>query len=332
MQKGISVVIPNYNGSYLFPETLPTVFAALETIQLPYEVIVCDDGSTDDSISFLRKNFADVKIVSHEKNSGFAVTANNGIRNSKFDLVLLLNSDVKLEPGYFVNQLKYFEQSDTFGVMGRIVGWNDDKIQDAAKYPSFHGVKIKTSVNYILEDEKEMENGLYSMYVSGANSLLDRNKFLNLHGFNELFSPFYVEDYELSLRAWRCGWKCYYEHNAICRHQVSTTIKSKNRKFFIKTIYNRNKMFLHAIHLSRKERAAWMMQLLSEVVIQTLLFKPYYIKAFFLFLKSYHRVKSSRKYLNDFAGNKLLSVKEVAQFILTALKGKRVKTFLSGQG
>lgn len=331
MQKSISVVIPNYNGVKLFPETLPTVFTALQTIQLPNEVIVADDGSTDGSVEFLQKNFPQVKIISHKKNSGFSVTANNGIRSAQYDLILLLNSDVKLEPDYFGSQLKYFEHEDTFGVMGRIIGWNDDEIQDGAKYPLFHNVKIKTSVNYILQNEQEMKNGLFTMYLSGANALLDRKKFLLLDGFNELFSPFYVEDYELSLRAWRLGWKCYYEHNAVCRHQVSTTMKSKEKANYIRKIYNRNKMYLHAVHLNKKARLLWMFQLMAEVFIQSLLLKFYYSKAFLYFLKNYEKARASRKRFQQMAGDKKIrSVNEVAQMIVNSVKNKKIKFFKSG--
>lgn len=333
MQKSISVVIPNYNGVQLFAETLPTVFTALNNVKLNYEVIIVDDCSTDDSVLYLQRNFPEVKIIFNKENSGFSITANNGIRDAKHDLVLLLNSDVKLEPDYFISQLKYFDKEDTFGVMGRIIGWSDDVIQDGAKFPSFHGVKIKTSGNYLLESEEEMKNGLYTMYISGANSLLDKKKFLKIGGFNELFSPFYVEDYELSLRAWRLEWKCYYEHNAVCRHQVSTTMRSKEKENYIKKIYNRNKMYLHAIHLSKKERMLWMIQLVSEVIVQTLLLKTFYLKGFLLFVKNYDRVKASRKKLIQVAaGKKLLSVREVAEFILASIKGKKIRRFLSGQG
>ncbi len=328
MQKGISVVIPNYNGVRLFPETLPTVFMALSTVQLPYEVIVVDDCSTDDSVFYLQKNFPEVKIISNKSNFGFSVTANNGVQNAKHDLVLLLNSDVKLEPDYFIGQLKYFDKEDTFGVMGRIVGWNDDVIQDGAKYPSFHGVKIKTSGNYLLENKQEMKNGLCSMYISGANAFLDKKKFLEIDGFNELFSPFYVEDYELSLRAWRLGWKCYYEYNSVCRHQVSTTMKSKSKKNDIRKFYNRNKMFLHGIHLSAGKRYIYYFQLFFEGLAKLIMGHLYFVRAIFLFLKSYNGVRRSReKLLQQAAGKKLLSVDEVAHLILGSVKGKEVRRF-----
>jgi GT2 family glycosyltransferase len=328
MEPGISVVIPNYNGVGLFPSTLPTVFAALEQSGLAYEVIICDDASTDGSIDHLARNFSAVKVIANEKNCGFSITANKGMRSARYDLALLLNSDVQLTPDYFLHQLPYFSNPDTFGVMGRIIGWTDDNIQDGAKYPSFHSAKIKTSVNYIVEDEAEREDGLYTMYLSGANALVDRRKFEMLGGFNELFSPFYVEDYELSLRAWRLGWFCYYEHEAVCRHQTSTTIKTKSRKSFIRMISNRNKWFLHAIHLGTGWRLLWLVQLLPEVFFQSLLLKGYYFKAFLLFLKKYGRVRASRRTFRQLAGNKkLLSVQEVARFIQNSIKDKRVKFF-----
>lgn len=201
MNTGLSIVIPNYNGVALFPHTLPTIYAAAQSLPFPYEIIIADDCSTDDSLLYLKTHHPRIKIIRNEKNSGFAVTANRGIKAAAHNLVLLLNNDVQLTPNYFEPQLCHFEQADTFGVMGRIVGWNDDRIQDGAKYPYFHGVKIKTSGNYLLEEEAAMQPGLLSIYISGANAFLNKKAFLACGGFNEIFSPFYVEDYELSLRA-----------------------------------------------------------------------------------------------------------------------------------
>src|SRR5215212_5013424 len=126
MHQGISVVIPNYNGVTLLPQVLPTVFTALGNTGLAGEVIVVDDCSSDDSVIFLKNNFNSVQVIINEKNSGFSVSSNKGIRAAKHDLVLLLNSDVKLEPGYFNHLLPYFNDPEIFGVMGRIVGWDDD--------------------------------------------------------------------------------------------------------------------------------------------------------------------------------------------------------------
>lgn len=328
MHDGLSVVIPNYDGVALFPHTLPTVVAALSNFPLPSEIVVSDDCSTDESVAYLQKNFPFVRIVQSEINSGFSVTANRGIAAAQYELVLLLNSDVKLEPDYFARPLKYFERPDTFGVVGKIVGWEDNLIQDGAKYPYFHGAKIKTSGNYILKWKEEMKDGLYSMYLSGANALLNRKIFLAIGGFNELFSPFYVEDYELSLRAWRLGYKCYYEHRAVCRHRVSDTIKRKSAKAAVEKIYNRNKMYLHAIHLPAGKRYLYFLQLIPEVIGRLLIGQWAYTQAVLAFITSYPQVRASREKLQKLAaGKKLLSVREVARFIWDSIKNKDVLRF-----
>ncbi|MFD2512879.1 glycosyltransferase family 2 protein [Pontibacter locisalis] len=326
MVTGISVVIPNYNGVHLFEKnTLSTVVDALQAVNKPSEIIVVDDCSTDDSIAYLRKNYPDIKVIANEKNSGFSVTANRGIRAAAHDKVLLLNSDVKLTPDYFKNQFKYFDKPDTFGVMGRIVGWDDEKIQDGAKYPSFHGSKIKTSGNYLLKDERQMEDGLYSAYLSGANAFIDKEKFLLLGGLNEAFSPFYIEDFELSLRAWRLGFKCYYDYSSVCRHQVSTSIKSKSKKKYVSAIYDRNKMYLHAIHLDGLQKLLWYMQLIPEALIRIFTFRWHYLRALNMFLGSQDKVRESREDFERLSRklNKKLSIKEVQRLILSSIRNEK---------
>ena len=321
MVKGVSVVIPNYNGVLLFPETLHTVEEALQSSGKPYEMIIVDDCSTDGSVEYIRSNYPQIRVIQNEKNSGFSVTANRGILAATYDKVLLLNSDVKLTPGYFINQFKYFDDPGTFGVFGRIIGWEDDIIQDGAKWPHFHGAKIKTSKNYLLNNETLMQDGLYSMYLSGANAFLDKEKFALIHGLNEIFSPFYVEDYELSLRAWRLGFKCYYDYNSVCKHQVSTSIKSKSRKRYVDMIYDRNKMYLHAIHLEGSVKVMWYLQLIPELLFHFVLLRWYYLKSFWRFITSFGKVRHSKKEfeaLTKITGTRK-SVKEVAQTIWSSV-------------
>lgn len=322
--KGISVVIPNYNGRNLLEETLPYLIVALKNTSLPHEIIVSDDFSTDESLTFLKVEYPDITLISNEVNRGFSPTINEGIFAAQFDYVLLLNSDVKLSPDYFKPLFRYFDRKDTFGVMGRIVGWDDDNIQDAAKFPSFHGAKIKTSGNYYLKNPGE-NDWLYSMYLSGANAFVSREKLLALGGFDELFAPFYVEDFELSLRAWRLGWKCYYDHTATCRHRVSVTIKSKNKKSFVNSIYYRNKMFLHAMHLQGLSKFLWYLQLIPETVIRMVTARWYYLQAlkmFFLRKKEMNASMSAFQLLAKTLGKEPASVKKIVKEVLHSIEEK----------
>lgn len=328
INKGISVVIPNYNGRNLLPVIIPPLIVALNNSEMQFEIIVSDDNSTDDSIIFLQSEFPEIILICNPENKGFSHTVNVGAIKAKFSFILFLNSDVILTDNYFKPLLRYFEREDTFGVMGRIIGWDDEIIQDAAKYPSFHAAKIKTTGNYLLE-KPNPNDWLYSMYLSGANAFVDKVKLIKLGGFDEIYSPFYVEDYDLSLRAWRVGWKCYYEHFSVCRHKASTSIKSKSKKYFIKKIYYRNKMFLHAIHLSSINRLLWFLQLLPELLVQLILGRVYFLKAFILFLKGARKVKTSKIKLKEISQREgtLLSVNEVAGIIIDSLKGKAIIKF-----
>lgn len=298
--KGISVVIPNYNGATLFPETLPNLFKALQRSGVRYEVIIVDDCSTDNSVELLEREYPQVKIVKSAVNQGFSPTINKGIKEALFDMVFLLNSDVKLEPDYFVYLIPYFEKSDTFGVMGQIVNWDDDRIQDGAKLPTFQGAKIKTFKNF-LPSETPVQGGLYTMYLSGAETLVSKEKLLQLGGFDEIFAPYYIEDYELSLRAWRLGWKCYYDHRSMCRHKTSSSIKSKARKQHIQTIYYRNKMFLHAIHLTSLQMAIYYPQILFECLVRVVSFRFHYVNSIRLFFKEHAKTRKSKKRFEELA-------------------------------
>lgn len=309
---------------HLFPLTLPALFGALNDLERQFEVIIVDDCSSDNSVQYLQDNYPQVSVITNSTNSGFSKTINRGIHASKHELVLLLNSDVKLTPNYFADQIPYFKDSDTFGVMGKIIGWDDDIVQDAAKYPKFQGFKLKTSFNYT--KEFDVKRPLLSMYLSGANALVDRVKLLSLGGFNELYSPFYMEDVDLSIRAWRVGWKCYFEPSAICRHRTSATISSKEKKHFVKTIYNRNKMIFHAIHLQGVSRAGWYIQTCFELIVRTLLLQFYYIKSFLAFIKAGAGVTHSRLELDNISrktGVKL-SLHSVTAIIKSSVSKRKI--------
>ena len=328
---GLTVVIPNYNGVQLFQQTLAPLFDTLATLPCPFEVIVVDDCSTDESLIYLQSKYPSIRLFRNEKNSGFATTINKGIKEAKYELILLLNSDIILTKDYFHHQFRYFSDSNTFGVMGRIIGWDNDVIQDAARYPKFHMLKIKTSFNYVVKPESK--DVVYTLYLSGANALVKRDKIVEIGGFDELYSPFYVEDCDLSLRAWRMGWKCYYEHKAVCRHRTSSSIKSKNKKQYIETIYNRNKLYLHGIHLPGYLLPLYIMQMILESLFKAVLFRFTLLKAvglFFSNLNNWMRSRNKMRLLQK-THRSQLTVYDITSFIRRSVKNRRAIKFLSGQ-
>lgn len=273
IKKSVSIIIPNYNGVTLLEKYLPHTLQAIRNADVVFEVIIVDDCSTDTSVEWIRTYYPDVILLVNSINMGFSISCNRGIKLAKNELILLLNSDVSLSERYFENLWSYFEEEETFGVMGRIMNPNN-KIEDAARMLSFSGTKFKATRFYYSTGESKRTP---TAYLSGANALVRRNMLVKLGGFDEAFSPYYSEDVDLSFRAWRIGWKCYYEHEAICVHEVSKTIRSANTKKALLSVVYRNKFILHAIHLNGVRLALWYCQLLLIEVPSRLLTGKFWI-------------------------------------------------------
>ena len=324
---GISVVIPNYNGVELLPQILPPAEAALQATLLPYEIIVVDDASTDQSVSLLQQQFPSVRIEAINLNGGFSKTANRGIAAAKYPWVLVLNSDVKLTPTYFEQLLPYCKYENILGVSGQIVGWDNDAIQDGGKYPVFQGAKIKTSYDFV--PTGPITTASYPcFYLSGANAFINRATFLSIGGFNEIFSPFYVEDTELSLRAWRLGYASYYEHRAVCRHRTSSTLGNPAKRKQVERVYNRNKYLLHAIHLNGIYLFSWIVQVKVELFFRLITFRWRAIGSWIDFLKLWSAVLKSRSNLRRLAADKKpVKVATIFLFIQQRLQELSVTLF-----
>lgn len=267
LKKSISVVLPNYNGRHLLEQYIPSVIAALEFSMVDYEFIVIDDCSTDDSFAFIAANYPSIILLKNAVNSGFSKTCNHGIFKATKELIFLVNSDVKVSENYFEHQFQYFNLNDTFGVMGCIMNFDGKKIEDAARLPRYKGAKFKANTFYYIENTSD---SVFTTYLSGANALVDAKKLKKLNGFAEIYSPFYFEDFDLGLRAWQMGWKCYYEHQSVCYHRVSASTNNMNKSNFVKITYNRNSFFLQAMHLQGFKRNLWFCQLFSTTLLSHL--------------------------------------------------------------
>lgn len=301
MSFSISAILPNFNGRNLLDLYLPHTICALENSSCPFEIIVVDDGSQDDSVSWLRKNYPEIFLIQNSENCGFSKACNQGIAKANGDLVLILNTDVQLSPDYLLHLLPYFYKANTFGVMGKIWDASGKKVEMEAKIPSFNGFKLKShSLNVLPEDG---EKNIPTLFLSGANCLLDRKKLLELNGFDEIYSPFYSEDLDLSFRAWRLGWNCYYESKATCIHLGSHTTKTFFQKAFVKQIYFRNRMLFHAIHINRKDLKRLELSIIFLQVLPKILLGQFWIiKSFRGYRIKKKEVKLSRRNIRKLMG------------------------------
>ena len=232
-----SVVIPNWNGRDLLARYLPSVVTALAG-NPANEVIVVDNGSTDDSAAYVRANFPPVKLVALERNLGFGGGSNAGFREAKNDIVVLLNNDMRAEPGFLAPLLEGFADPAVFAVSCQIFFKDPDKIREETGLTQGWWQDGALRVRHRAD---AAVTGLFPCFYGGGGSCaFDRRKFLELGGFDELFAPFYFEDTDLGYMAWKRGWKVLYQARSVVHHEHRGTIGKTFGEDFIQGAVKRN--------------------------------------------------------------------------------------------
>src|SRR5258708_32985168 len=121
MAEPVTVVVPAWNGE----RWLPGLFASLAAqMQPPAEVIVVDNGPSDETLEWLAREAPHVRVLAQGRNTGFAVAANRGLLAARTDLVALVNTDVELAPDWIELMAARLETDPGFAAvacqMGRL--------------------------------------------------------------------------------------------------------------------------------------------------------------------------------------------------------------------
>ena len=250
MSPQVTIVIPNYNGAHLLKRNLPSVLKSVQEDGVETSVIVVDDGSTDDSLAVLQTEFPGVQVVSHEVNQGFSEAVLSGVKAADTELLLLLNSDVELLPGCLPKLIPYFDHVDTFSVCPLILEEDGTVNRHSWNVRHFRRGNLKAQFWTIDQARSQRERKmLRTLYASGGSMMVRKSMFIKLGGFHPIFKPFYGEDYDLGLRAWRRGWQSYFEPGASLIHQSRGSIKDNVKRDYVNQVRRRNKYLLDWMHL-----------------------------------------------------------------------------------
>jgi GT2 family glycosyltransferase len=233
----VSIVIPNWNGRDLLAKYLPSVIASIEN-HPDSEVIVVDNASTDGSVAFVEETFPDVRVLRLKENLGFGGGSNAGFRAAHHDIVVLLNSDMRVEPDFIQPLLDGFADEKVFSVTCQIFFSDPSKIRQETGLTESWWQQGSLRVRH-RADEKIRE--LYPCaYGGGGSCAFDRRKFLSLGGFDELFAPFYLEDTDLGYLAWKRGWKSMYQPASVVYHEHRGTIGKTFSDAYIQSVLKKN--------------------------------------------------------------------------------------------
>ena len=222
--RAASVVIPNWNGRDLLQKYIPSIIAALSG-NPDNEIIVVDNGSADGSAEFLRENFPEVRVLALDRNLGFGGGSNAGFRAAKNDIVVLLNSDMRVERDFLQPLLEPFSDEAVFSVACQIYFSDPNKLREETGLTQSWWENGALRVRH--RDDPAIEVPYPCAYGGGGSCAFDRKKFLELGGFDELLAPFYLEDTDVGYMAWKRGWKVLYQPRSVVYHEHRGTIGKK---------------------------------------------------------------------------------------------------------
>ncbi len=245
--KQAAVIILNWNGRSLLEQFLPS--GAAHTISERADLIVADNGSTDDSVAWVREHCPEVKLLELGENFGFSGGYNRAIAQTRYPLTLLLNSDVEVPEGWLEPLLDFMDANPDVGaVMPKILSY---KQKDSFEYAGAAGGYIdRLGYPYCrgrLFECVEKDEGQYDgrpvevAWASGAALLVRTDLYEKVGGLDEKFFA-HMEEIDLCLRIRREGFRVMCCTDSHVYHVGGASLNQGNPK---KTYLNfRNNLLL----------------------------------------------------------------------------------------
>lgn len=234
----VSVVILNWNGRKYLEQFLPSVLSASWTNM---EVIVADNGSTDESLPFLEQHYPGLRTIRFDTNHGFARGYNLALREVRSDYYVILNSDVEVKPGWLEPMVSLLESDPTIAAcQPKILSWHH---RDMLEYAGGAGGWLdKYGYPFAkgrVFDISEIDKGQYDtaepvFWASGAALFIRAGVFHDLRGFDEYFFA-HQEEIDLCWRIQLAGYKVYSCPASVVYHVGGGTLPRGNS---LKTFLN----------------------------------------------------------------------------------------------
>lgn len=210
-----SIIIPAVNA---FARTYTCLASILErTGGIPYEVIVVDDASTDET-RHLEQLVKGVRVVRNTSNAGFIAACNRGAAAATGDYLVFLNNDTLVSQGWLERLLEPFAaEQDAVGLVGAKLAYPDGRLQEAG------GIIFSDGSGWNYGRGDDPANPKYEFrrdahYCSGACIAIPRQLFTDLGGFDARFAPMYYEDVDLAFAVRAAGRRVVYQPTCLIVH------------------------------------------------------------------------------------------------------------------
>lgn len=221
MKNSVGIVILNVNDAV---NTVECIESITKMNFKNYEIILVDNGSTDNSAYIIKQKFPKITLIKNKRNLGFAEGNNVGIRHAiyekKVDWVLLLNNDTIVDPNFLIELLNAAQRDRNIGVLGpKIYFLNSPRIW-------FAGGKINwfTGLAYNIRKDKT-DNGKFCEikdvdYITGCAFMI-KKEVIERVGLLDPDYFIYFEDADFCIRARRKGFRVVFVPKSKIWHKVS---------------------------------------------------------------------------------------------------------------
>jgi GT2 family glycosyltransferase len=240
----IDVVIVTFRSRETIGRCLTSLSASLRLGDI--HAVVVDNASRDGTAEVVRASFPWVELIEAERNLGFAVATNIGVRRGSSPYVLVLNPDVQLRPGSLDRLLEIFRAQPTVGVVGPRLEREDGTFDHAARrsFPTiagavgrFTGISHRswTPERFSQYEAPTVDVGPVDA-VNGAFMLMRRSAVEGVGLFDEGFWM-YMEDLDLCFRLRAAGWLTWYEPSVTAVH-TKWASSGKHRSFALNKAFH----------------------------------------------------------------------------------------------
>ncbi|MFA6533946.1 MAG: glycosyltransferase family 2 protein [Patescibacteria group bacterium] len=245
----LSIIIVNWNTKQLLSQCLASIYQNTNRTKLNFEVIVVDNGSTDDSLAMVKKDYRQVMLISNPQNAGYVFANNQGIKLARGKFILLLNSDTQIFSMSLEKTVEYLKANPKVGIAGCTLLNLDGGLQ----YSVRHFPRLTDQI-VILTKMHNFFPGLISHYiwrdfnykkeqavdqVMGAFMIIRREVIDQIGPLDEKIWSWF-EDVDYCRRARQAGWEVKYA-------PVAQIIHHKGESFSQHSAFRKQKMFVKSL-------------------------------------------------------------------------------------
>jgi len=271
MNLEVFIVILNWNGKKDTSECL----SSLKKITYKnYKIVLVDNGSKDDSVKEIKKNFPNVKIIQNKQNLGFAEGSNVGIKyalKNKADYVLLLNNDAIADKKFLSEMMEIAESDEKIGIVcPKVYFYSKLKVLQYAglKFDFNFGKSIL--IGHGQKDNGQFDNIKEADFCGGTCMLVKKEIFERIGLFDKKYFA-YFEDNDFGFKAKKAGYKIIFCPKAKIWHKISASSGGQSNPF--KEYYlNRNRIIFMKKYAGKWQFSKFLVYLFFESIIASAMF------------------------------------------------------------